>query len=122
MSGKNATARPNRSSNRPARLKLVGSIVLALGLVSAALVYWRGRRAADWQDDLAMVGYSSAQSRQMGMLYGKMGRLVDDFYDDLQRPGTQAVLIILVSGMFGLGCFYVARGPTDEPEPPQTRK
>jgi hypothetical protein len=56
-----------------------------------------------------MVGYNRAESRQMGMLYGKMGLLIEDWTNDLKQPGTQATLIASASILIALGCFYFAR-------------
>ena len=56
-----------------------------------------------------MVGYNRAESRQMGMLFGKMGLLIEDWTNDLKQPGTQATLIASASILISLGCFYFAR-------------
>ena len=112
--GKNS---PNPSSKRVARLRIIGLIVLVLGLGSAGLVYWLGTRSPDVMDDLSMVGYNRAQTRQMGMLYGKMGPVIEEWFDDLKQPGTQAKIIVGVSILAAAGCFYFARlmGHDDEP-------
>ena len=83
-------ADPHSSSKRAARLRVIGIIVLLLGLGSAGVVYWLGTRSPDVMDDLSMVGYNKAQMRQMGMLYGKMGPVIEEWFDDLKQPGTQA--------------------------------
>jgi hypothetical protein len=53
----------------------------------------------------------------MGMLYGKMGPVIEEWCDDLKQPGTQAEIIVVVSILIAAGCFYFARllGPDDEP-------
>ncbi len=56
-----------------------------------------------------MQGYSNPQRRQMGVLYGKMGILVEDLEDDLKQPGTQAILIAGLSGIIAGGFFFFAR-------------
>ena len=56
-----------------------------------------------------MVGFNKAESRQMGMLYGKMGLLIEDWINELKRPGTQATLIASASILIAFGCFYFAR-------------
>ncbi len=45
----------------------------------------------------------------MAILYGKMGLMISDLADDLKRPGTQAVIIIVVSTLIALYCFFLAR-------------
>jgi len=84
-------------------------VVLALGIVTAALVYWLQNRPDDLSNDPSMLGYDRAESRQMGMLYGKSGLLIDQWLDDLKQPGTQAVIIVLFSAAIAGGCFYFAR-------------
>jgi len=88
---------------------MIGIIVLVLGLGSAGLVYWLGTRSPDVSDDLSMLGYNKAQTRQMGMLYGKMGPVIEAWFDDLKQPGTQAEIIVAVSILIAAGCFYFAR-------------
>jgi flagellar basal body-associated protein FliL len=105
------------SSKRSARLRIIGIVVLVLGLGGAGLVYWLGTRSPDVSDDLSMLGYNKAQTRQMGMLYGKMGPVIEEWFDDLKQPGTQAEIIVVVSILIAAGCFYFARllGHDDEP-------
>jgi hypothetical protein len=78
-------------------------------------VYWVGTRSPNLEDDPLMVGYSRPQERNMELLYGKMGRTIEDLTHDLKQPGTQAVLIAGVSVVIAAGCFYFA-GPSDAPE------
>jgi flagellar basal body-associated protein FliL len=87
---------------------MIGVIVLVLGLGSAGVVYWLGTRSPDVMDDLSMVGYNKAQTRQMGMLYGKMGPVIEEWFDDLKQPGTQAEIIVVISVLIAAGCFYFA--------------
>ena len=105
------------SSKRGARLRIIGIIVLVLGLGGAGLVYWLGTRSPDVSDDLSMVGYNKAQTRQMEQLYGKSGLLIEEWLDDLKQPGTQAAIIAAVSIVVAAGCFYFARllGHDNEP-------
>ena len=85
---------------------MIGIIVLVLGIGGAGVVYWLGTRSPDVMDDLSMVGYNKAQTRQMGMLYGKMGPVIEEWFDDLKQPGTQAEIIVVISGLIAAGCFY----------------
>ena len=102
---------------RGARLRMIGIFVLLLGIGSAGVVYWLGTRSPDVSDDLSMVGYHRAQTRQMGMLYGKMGPVIEEWFDDLKQPGTQAEIIVVISILTAAGCFYFARllSPDDGP-------
>lgn len=96
---------------------MVGVIVLVLGMAGAGVVYWMGTRSPDMSDDLSMVGYNRAETRQMGQLYGKSGLLIDEWFNDLEQPGTQAILIAGLSALVAAGCFYFARlsDVVDEP-------
>ena len=83
--------------------------MLVLGLGSASVVYWLGTRAADVSGDLSMVGYNKSEERQMGILYGKQGELIEEWTNDLKQPGTQAAIIAAAAILFAAGCFYFAR-------------
>ena len=100
---------PTVSPRPGARLKLAGILVLVLGLVGAGVVYWLGTRAPDVSEDLSMVGFSKARTQQMARLYGKSGLLIDEWFEDLKKPGTQAALILVFAAFVAGGCFYVAR-------------
>ena len=110
MSTNNKPANPVALARRQARrLRLIGGIVLLLGIGIAGVVYWLGTRSPDLSGDLSMVGYDKAAERQMGMLYGKQGELIEDLTNGLKQPGTQAILIIVTVALVAGGCFYFAR-------------
>ncbi len=96
---------------------MIGVLVLLLGVGSAGVVYWMGTRAPDFSDDLSMVGYNKAESRQMGRLYGQSGLIIEDLFNNLKRPGIQATIIAAVAMLFASGCFYLARFPENDNEP-----
>ncbi|HTY87535.1 MAG TPA: hypothetical protein VMB80_08730 [Candidatus Acidoferrum sp.] len=100
---------PAASARRSARLRWSGFVVLAAGLIGAGTVYWLGTRSPDVRDDLSMVGYNRAERRQMGQLYGRMGTFIEDWSEDLKRPGNQAALILGASILVAAGCFYLGR-------------
>ncbi len=95
---------------------MIGIIVLVLGIAGAGVVYWMGTRSPDASDDLSMLGFNKAQTRQMEQLYGKSGLLIEEWSDDLKQPGTQAILIAAVSALIAAGCFYFARLSDDDGE------
>jgi len=117
MTANDKTSGSHSTSKRATWLRMIGIIVLMLGLGSAGVVYWLGTRSPDVMDDLSMVGYNKAQTRQMGMLYGKMGPVIEEWFDDLKQPGTQAEIIVVVSILVAACCFYFARllGHDNEP-------
>jgi hypothetical protein len=101
---------PLSSSKRRARkLRIIGVSVLALGIISAGIVYWIGTRSPDVSDDLSMVGYNKPEQRQMAILYGKQGELIEDLTNDLKQAGTQAIIIVVMAVLIASGCFYCAR-------------
>ncbi len=103
-----------RPARRRARLRLAGTSVLLAGLAGAATVYWLGTRSPDLSDDPSMLGFNKREERQMGLLYGKMGTLIEDWKDDLRQPGNQAALIAGFAVVIAAGCFYFARLLDDE--------
>ena len=100
---------------RRKRFQAAGVLVLIVGVLSAAVVYWRGTRSPDLSDDPSMLGFNRAEERQMGLLYGKMGSLIEGWKDDLKKPGTQATLIMLAALAVAGGCFFVSRLPDGAP-------
>ena len=88
---------------------MVGVTVLLMGMAGSGIVYWRGMRAPELSNDASMAGYDRAARRQVGILYGKFGEMVEDFSNDLKQPGTQAIILALVSASIATGCFYFAR-------------
>jgi flagellar basal body-associated protein FliL len=106
------------SPRKPSKwLRLIGVIVLSLGLAGAGTVYWRGTHSAEPTEDELLPGNARAESRQMGVLFGKMGILTQELSDDLKQPGTQVILIAGVSILIAAGCFYFARLSDDDETP-----
>jgi len=93
-------------------------VVLLLGLVSAGAVYWLQPRAPEYSDDPAMLGFNRSAERQLDMLYGKQGELIEDFNNSLKDPGTQAILILIAAAVVAAGFFHFARISEEEAEPP----
>jgi hypothetical protein len=93
---------------RVRRYRVTGIVILLLGFASAGVVYWLGTRTANLADDPSMTGFFKAESRQMGLLYGQQGLLMEDLINDLKQPGTQAVLIVTAAVILAAGCFYFA--------------
>jgi len=98
------------------RLRVIGSVVLVLGLLSAGAVYWIGTHAGEPTEDELLAGNARVESHQMGLLYGRMGLLTQELSDDLKQPGTQALIIATVSILIATGCFYFARLEDDNNE------
>ena len=90
-----------------ARLRWIGAIVLALGLISAGILYWA--RSRDTNLDQLRESQARAESRQMQLLYGSSGGLTSDLSSALKRPANQALIIVAFSGVIAAGCFYLSR-------------
>lgn len=96
------------SKRRARQLRIIGAVVLALGIIAAGLIYWTGTRNAA-PPNISMLGFNRAEQQQMGQLYGKSGQMIDDWLDALKQPGTQVILILIFSvAVFG-GCRYFAK-------------
>ena len=108
---------PGAASRTEARLRLAGMVILVLGLTAAGIVYWLGTRSAALADDPSMLGFNQSEKRQMAMLYGKQGALIEDLANGLKQPGTQAFLIAGGSVILAVGCFYFARPPHHDVDP-----
>jgi hypothetical protein len=104
-----ASAPVSFARRRARRLKLTGVVILLLGIAGAGIVYWLGTRSPDLSDDLSMTGFNKREDRQMGILYGKQGELIEDWSNDLKQPGTQAVILAVTAALAAGGCFYFAR-------------
>jgi len=96
-------------------------VVIFLAVVSASVVYWRGRGDEKLFEDPSMGGFNKANRRQMEMMYGKMGTITEDLFRHLKQPRTQAAIILTGGGLIAAGCFYFARLVScgDESEPPE---
>jgi hypothetical protein len=104
------TPSPVSSGKRRARrLRITAAIVLVLGIFGADLVYWLGTRSAVVSDDPSMLGNEKAESRQAEILYGKQAGLIQEWSDELKRPGVQAALIVVTAVLVAGGCLYFAR-------------
>jgi hypothetical protein len=101
--------KPNPSRKRCQKLRIIGVVILPLGMIGAGIVYWLGTRSQNLSDDLSMVGYDKPEERQMEILYGKQGELIEDWSNDLKQPGTQSIIIAAASVIIASGCFYFAR-------------
>lgn len=111
MAETNQNASPDSASlhREKARLRLIGIFILVLGVSIAGLVYWHGTRAQDARVEQYEQAQTRAETRQMQMLYGTSGGLMEDFLTALKRPGNQALLIIAISSLVAGGCFYLSR-------------
>src|ERR1700678_1670520 len=110
MTANTPTPDPVSSAKRRARLlRITAAVVLVLGIFGADLVYWLGTRSAEMPDDAQTLGNEKAESRQSEILYGQQAGLIKEWAEDLKRPGTQAVIVVVAAALVAGGCFYFAR-------------
>lgn len=115
------SAKPPESDVLPARksgkrLRVLGLVLLLLGLGAAGAVYGIRTHASGLTEDQWEAANARAEARQMGILYGKLGVLTHELFDDLKQPGTQAGLIGAASILVAMGCFYAARLADEDDE------
>lgn len=94
---------------RARRYRIAAAIIFLAGVIVAGVVYWIGSREKDYSDDPEMLGFNRAEQRQMGILYGKQGQLVDDLSNSLKQPATQVVLVAVAAAVVALGCYQYSR-------------
>lgn len=95
------------SALHPRRLRITGISLFVLGLLLASILYF-GRKP-DLPEDASTVGFYKSTSRQMGVMYGQFGVMVDDLAADLKRPGVQAVIVLVLAAIAAIVCFHLAR-------------
>lgn len=105
----NALDIPAKAKRCAKTFRLAGMIVLLFGFSGAGLVYWLGTRTVDISEDDSMTGFDRSTTRQMGILYGKQGEVLEDWLDDLKQPGTQAIIIGGATVLATFVCFKFAR-------------
>ncbi len=71
------------------RLRTAGTIILAVGLISAGLLYFL--RTENSNLDQLRESQAHAESRQMQLLYGRSGGITEDLSNALKRTGPQAL-------------------------------
>jgi hypothetical protein len=103
------------------RLRVIGSIVLVLGIVGACFFYWIEARPAGPTMDELMPGYDRARTREIGILMGPTGVMLTELEDQLERPGTQALLIAAGSALLASYFFRAAWVLDDDERDRQAR-
>jgi hypothetical protein len=94
---------------RRTQLRIMGFIVLFLGIGGAILLDRYGSQSLDISADPSLTGFYRPDRRQIGMLYGKEILIFTDLWQDLRQPGTEAIIIALISALIAFVCFYFAR-------------
>ena len=101
---------PAEDHNRHYRnWRRAGITFMVLGAIAAGTVYGLGSRSESQDDDPTMTSYLKVETRQMQYMYGKEGVIMEDLKNGIKQPGTQAVMILIFSGIAAAVCFHGAR-------------
>ena len=95
--------------DRARKLRVIGQLVLAGGIVVAALFYWIQTRSANAGLDELTPGYTRAQEHQMKVLMGPLAVTMSQWADALTTPGAEALLIVACAVFVAYMCFRHAR-------------
>jgi hypothetical protein len=89
---------------------MLGAIVLAVGLITAAVVYltWRAPAVSSQPDEALPLLDSKVDSRALEENQGKTGVLLVKLRDELGRPGPLALVIAVSATLVSLVCFRIA--------------
>ena len=92
----------------PRRLRVISIVVLLAGVAIAGAVYAFGTGPVE-SDDPATIAQDKIDSRQTGQMLGDVGVLERDWVNDLKQPGTQAILIAVITAVVSGGGLFAAR-------------
>ena len=95
--------------NRSRRLRIIGRVILACGIIGAALFSWNETRNAPPPLDDAAAGYTRSRERQMGQMMGTLGVATTRLMETLETPAAEAALIALSAALVAALCFRVAK-------------
>lgn len=105
---------PVSAQDPAAPLKKIGLIVLLAGVVIGALIWLLFPDETSSDDNSSLSQYYKQQEVQVQRLWGNQGSLVLEITRSLKRPGTWSVIIIVLSVIFALACFYLASRPPED--------
>jgi hypothetical protein len=87
------------------RLRTIGMLVLACGIIGATVFYWLQMRSAQPEVDELAAGYLRAQEHQTRLMMGPMGATLSQWADALSSPLLQALLILGFAAFVAYMCF-----------------
>jgi hypothetical protein len=90
------------------RLRIVGTLVLVLGVLVPGAFYLAKVRPNGPVMDQLMPGYDRARARQVGILMGHTGVMMLEWQDALALPGTQALMMAVVFALVAAYFFRAA--------------
>lgn len=92
--------------DRARKLRLIGTLVMICGVVTAAIVYWLQSRAAALDD---ASGFTKGQEHQMKVLMGPLAVAMSGWADALMSPPGVAIMILAFAAFVAYMCFRHAR-------------
>ena len=92
--------------DRARKLRLSGTLVMTIGVVGAAIVYWVQSRSAALDD---AAGFSRSQEHQMKVLMGPLAVAMSGWADALLSPTGLAIMILAFAAFVAYMCFRHAR-------------
>lgn len=103
MAGNTPAARPAGTA-----LRIIGAVILVLGLSGAGLVYRLSAPPDDLSDEVLRSSNSKKVQRAIEVNVGKMGVFMDGLAEDFEDPATKAIVIAVAAIFLASGCFYFA--------------
>jgi hypothetical protein len=100
--------RPISAPRAGRTFRVIGAVILFLGLAGAGLDYGLKAPATDLSDDVLTASNSKKVQRAIEVNVGKMGVMMDGLSENMQDPATQAGVIAGASILLAAGCFYIA--------------
>src|SRR5947209_5606754 len=100
------------SMNSAAQLRRIGLLVLLAGLALGGVIYLFGSGIDTAPDDnLGSSAYTKKQQLDAQHMFGNEGDMVSRIASAFSKPGTWAGIVIAVSALVALGCFFMASHP-----------
>jgi hypothetical protein len=97
------------SRKKSDRMRMTGTIILALGILAAAIFYWHAtHRPADDDPAAILSGYDRATRHEMGIQMGTFGLIMLGWQETLARPISKALIIVAGAGLFASYFFRAA--------------
>jgi len=88
---------------------MTGWLVLAGGLVFAAVFYWAKVSAAGPAlDDTTALGYARSMHHEMGVMMGQFGQILTEWEETLTSPLGEALMIAVGFALLAAYFFRVA--------------
>ena len=98
-----------KALKRSDRMRAIGWLVLASGVVAAAVFYAIDAGARDPAlNDATALGYTRAMRHQMGVMMGHFGLMLMQWHDALTSPMGEALTIAACAALAAAYFFRVA--------------